>query len=200
MNDASDDNRYAPPRAGLADPAAPDDTGGRSYGGRWRRFFAGMIDALFNCAIIFPVMFASIGFDGYVAAIVRVTQGGSKWDMYAALFRASAPGYVVLILIQGSLLYLFGQSVGKKLLGLRIVRMDGSRVGFPRLFFVRSGSAAVVGFIPSVGGLLALVDAGMIFRDSHQALHDQIADTVVVTAGSSPAATLAGARAARLAA
>lgn len=197
-NDA--DNRFAPPRAQLADPAAEDGSG-RAYGGRWRRFWAAMIDGFFNGAIIFPVMFASVGLEGYMDAITRAAaQGGSTFALYSTLFRASLPGYAVVMLIQGPLLYFFGQSLGKKLLGLRVVRMDGSRVDFPRLFFLRGGCANVVGFIPTVGGLLALVDVCMIFRDSRQALHDQIADTVVVTADSSRAATLAGQRSAGLAA
>jgi uncharacterized RDD family membrane protein YckC len=195
-----DDNRFAPPRAQLADPAAVD-TGGHVYGGRWRRFWAAMLDGLFNGLITFPFVFASMGVDGYMDVAMRATaEGGSKLEMYATLLRVAAPGYVVLLLVQGVLLYAYGQSLGKKLLGLRVVRTDGSRVDFARSFFLRGGCANLVNFIPTVGPLLAIVDVCMIFRDSRQALHDQIADTVVVTADSSRAATLAGARAASRAA
>ena len=197
--DDNDDNRFAPPRAELADLAAPEDAGGHAHGGRWRRFFAAMIDGLFNGLLTFPFLFANMGLDGYMNAALRATaEGGSKFEMYATLLRAAAPGYAALLLIQGALLYAFGQSVGKKVLGLRVVRTDGSRVDFARLFFLRGGCANLVNFIPAVGPLLAMVDICMIFRDSRQALHDQIADTIVVTAESSQVATLAGERAARV--
>lgn len=195
------DKRFAPPRAALADLPAPLESGAHVYGGRWRRFFAATVDAVFNGAIYFTLLLGNIGFDGYVAMIMRAAaEGGSKFEMYRTMFQSTWPGYVVILLVDGWLLYAFGQSLGKKALGLRVVRMDGSRVDFARLFFLRGGCANLVNFIPAAGPLLALVDVCMIFRDSRQALHDQIADTVVVTAASSPTATLAGQRAARLAA
>ena len=36
--------------------------------------------------------------------------------------------------------------------------------------------------VPFVGGLVSLVDALLIFRDDRRCLHDEIADTIVVTA------------------
>ena len=92
-------------------------------------------------------------------------------------------------------LHAFGGTLGKKLLGLRIVRTDGSRAGFVRLFFGRAGVAVVPAFVPLLGSLWALVDMLVIFRESRQCLHDQIADTMVVTAASSESASLANANA-----
>ena len=66
------------------------------------------------------------------------------------------------------------------MLGLRIVRTDGSRAGFARLFFVRAGFAVVLPMIPFLGLLIVLADVLCIFRETRQCLHDQVADTVVV--------------------
>ena len=97
--------------------------------------------------------------------------------MMGAMFSAMVPGYLVAAVIQGWSLHAFGGTLGKKSAGLRIVRTDGSRAGFVRLFFGRGGVAVLPGLIPFLGGLWALIDMLMIFRDSRQCLHDQIADT-----------------------
>ena len=67
-----------------------------------------------------------------------------------------------------------------KLLGLRIVRSDGTRAGLPRMLLVRAGLGIALALIPLVGPFIALVDALLILRPSRQCLHDQIADTIVV--------------------
>jgi uncharacterized RDD family membrane protein YckC len=105
------------------------------------------------------------------------------------------PGYVVAALIQGWSLHAFGGTLGKKLMGLRIVRSDGSRAGFVRLFFARGGAAVIPAFIPLVNFVWGLLDTLLIFRDSRQCLHDQIADTIVVSAASSMNASLEAAKA-----
>jgi len=102
------------------------------------------------------------------------------------------------------LLYRYGQTIGKKVLGIRVVRMDGSRVSFPRFFFLRWLGMAVLGaifgaicgalHIRYVGNSIGLIDALFIFGAAHRCLHDYIADTQVVTAESSTHATLEGAR------
>ena len=102
------------------------------------------------------------------------------------------------------LLYKYGQTIGKKALGIRVVRMDGSRVSFARFFFLRGLAMAVIAWIvsavgiaihiPYIGNLVSLVDYLMIFGAAHRCLHDYVADTQVVTAESSPNATLEGSR------
>ena len=75
-----------------------------------------------------------------------------------------------------------GQTVAKKMLGIRVVRRDGSHCGLARIFFARYLPVTVLGMIPFVGGLVSLVDALLIFRDDRRCLHDEIADTIVVRA------------------
>ena len=77
---------------------------------------------------------------------------------------------------------------------IRVVRVDGSRVSFARFVFLRWLPLAIVGCIPFVGGIVALIDPLLIFRESRRCLHDDIADTQVVTAASSVDATLRGDR------
>jgi len=73
--------------------------------------------------------------------------------------------------------------VGKRALGIRIVRSSGERASLGRIFALRYLPVTLLGAIPYLGPVFSLVDILLIFRDSRQCLHDQIADTIVVKAG-----------------
>ena len=49
----------------------------------------------------------------------------------------------------------------------------------------------LLGLVPLIGWLFALADALLIFRDSRKCLHDNIADTIVVTASKGESITRA---------
>ena len=76
------------------------------------------------------------------------------------------------------------QSVGKCLLNIKVVRLDGSPANTRRQlvlrFFIGQG---LLGIIP----FLRFMDALFIFRSSHQTTHDEIADTIVVRTSDQPA-------------
>lgn len=74
-----------------------------------------------------------------------------------------------------------GQTIGKKMAGIRIVRMDGGdeKAGFFRIVFLRSFVAqGLLGIIP----LWNLIDILFIFGEERRCLHDKIADTQVINA------------------
>lgn len=72
-----------------------------------------------------------------------------------------------------------GQSLGKWLVGTRIVTEQGGPVDFVKGVVVRSWLFTMVNaFI----GILSLVDVLFIFGDEVQCLHDRIAKTIVVDA------------------
>ena len=157
------DNPYAAPSAHVAD-AMEDE--GQVLAERLTRLGAVLIDGVI-------VMIA------YVPLIIwyfRTQQGGS-----ASLF-GFIGGLLLLALLVYNLVLLHqhGQTIGKKLLNIRIVRTDGSRAGLARIFFMRILPISLLSAIPFLGFFVALVDPLLIFRDSRQCLHDQIADTVVV--------------------
>jgi uncharacterized RDD family membrane protein YckC len=97
--------------------------------------------------------------------------------------------YLVYSLV---LVFLYGQTFGKRAMGIRVVRVDGSRVAFSRIVFLRWLPTALLGAIPFIGFIVNLVDPLLIFRESSQCLHDDIADTRVVGAAASAHATLRG--------
>jgi len=191
-NNENASNRFAPPRALVADPAPSDSLVLAEPG---TRLLAFLID--FAPAIV-------VGVIGIVAAVAmpaisgRHRGGGNPFDDFGIGF-AVAIGVMGLALLAWGiynivLVYNYGQTWGKKMMGIRIVRKDGSRMSFARFFWLRGVVYGLCAAIPFVGWIVRLVDKLMIFREGHQCFHDVIADTIVVTADSSQHATLAGSR------
>jgi uncharacterized RDD family membrane protein YckC len=71
-----------------------------------------------------------------------------------------------------------GQSIGKKLLNIKVVRTDGGPITLGRLFWLRN----VVNGLISVVPLYGLIDVLFIFGENRQCLHDKLADSVVIKA------------------
>jgi uncharacterized RDD family membrane protein YckC len=192
MTDFPDNNRFAPPKALLVEPGSLAD--GPVLAGRGQRLVAAILDGLIISLIIWPLFFVF----GGMSMMAPPADPASPAEMFGnmgRMFAAMIPGYLVAAVVQAWSLHTFGGTLGKKLMGLRIVRTDGSRAGVVRLFFARGGVCVIPGFIPLLGGLYLLIDMLMIFRDSRQCIHDNIADTIVVTAASSMNASLAASKA-----
>jgi uncharacterized RDD family membrane protein YckC len=104
-----------------------------------------------------------------------------------ALFGLSQTGMMVYLLLAlmlfGVNLYLLhkdGQSIGKRLLRLKIVRRDGAGLG--RVFSLRIPVLNIVDMVPVRGALFALVNLLFIFRDDRHCIHDLMADARVIAA------------------
>jgi len=190
MTDLQDTNRFAPPRAALADH--DDARGDLVLAGRGQRFGAVMLDGVLMCLISYPLffLFGGAAFFGHMDPATPP----DPMAMMGQMLRAMVPSYLVVIAVQCWCLYAYGGTLAKKLLGLRIVRTDGSRATAVRLIFGRGLAAVLPSMIPFLGSLYFLVDSLLIFRDSRQCLHDQMADTLVVTAASSTGASLEASR------
>jgi uncharacterized RDD family membrane protein YckC len=71
-----------------------------------------------------------------------------------------------------------GQTLGKKWLGIKVVKLDGSPVTFGSAVVMRALVPGLLGIVPGFG----LIDILFIFRDDRRCIHDLIASTRVVTA------------------
>jgi uncharacterized RDD family membrane protein YckC len=171
MSSASDDNRFAPPLAHVEDVAQ----GPGVLAGRWIRLGATMIDAVV----------ATLAF-GVIALVspINVFQPSlsSSSGLWLLMVQNLVLGFILFLVIHGYLIATRGQTVGKALLKIRIVRSDGSPASFARIVGLRYLTTSVLAAIPVVGTIYGLVDVLLIFRASRRCLHDQIADTIVVTA------------------
>ncbi len=170
MSSVPEANRYAPPSADVHDIVADEE---QTLAGRGARFGAAIIDG----ALAFAV-FLAIGFWSPVA---RLVSSGS-WSAPLGLVAYVVAGLAAFALMHGWLLATRGQTIGKRLVGVRIVRSDGEPASLLRLLGLRYFLGGVIQSIPFIGMAYALLDVLLIFRESRQCLHDNIADTIVVVA------------------
>ena len=84
---------------------------------------------------------------------------------------------IVLVLCQWILLATSGQTIGKKLLMIRIVSTTGVLPGFIQTVVLRNWVRLLFSFVP----FLSLIDLLFIFSESRRCLHDYLAGTRVVS-------------------
>jgi uncharacterized RDD family membrane protein YckC len=92
-------------------------------------------------------------------------------------------GFVALQIYQIVLLSHRGQTIGKRMTNVRIVRMlDEGQSGFVQAWLPREFVPLLIGVVPFVGRFFGLADVLMIFRADRRCIHDMIASTKVVEA------------------
>lgn len=166
----SEDNPYAAPEADVAVSAQEE------LAGRGMRLGGAIIDGLIMIAIIMPVMYVSGYWDRAMVGQETVTDA----VLFAGLGMAS------FLVIQGYLLATSGQTIGKRILGMRIVSVQDDKIlSFGKVVSLRYLPVWVISLIPIVGTIFSLLDALFIFREDRRCIHDLIAGTKVVNAGSS---------------
>jgi uncharacterized RDD family membrane protein YckC len=172
MDDTAQPNRFAPPEAAVTDIA----TDGPELASRWGRLGAGLIDGIVALVISLAVMLPMYG-TGY-------------FRMMATSKMSVLPGLALYVLLfyalEGWFLHQRSQSIGKIVVGLRIVRPDGGHATVGRTLGLRYLVFGALGFVPVIGPFVGFIDALFIFGSSRRCLHDLVADTIVVTADSSP--------------
>ena len=90
-------------------------------------------------------------------------------------------GIVIFLAVHGYLLAKNGQTVGKKLLSIRVVsHSTGQILSFGAITTKRILPIWLVAMVPVVGGIIAIVNVLFIFRKDRRCLHDLIADSEVV--------------------
>lgn len=169
-------NPYAAPVAHVSERVDP----GLTKAGRAQRLLAVIIDSMI---IGVPAIFMAIALPAYQAYVQRAG-GQPASDSGALIVAMMLFGVFVVGYVAYQLYWIWknGQTLGKKLIKIKIVRVDGSRASFPRIVFVRAMVPALVGAIPLVGMLFSLTDVLFIFGESRRCVHDYMADTIVINA------------------
>ncbi|HYO56940.1 RDD family protein [Archangium sp.] len=90
-------------------------------------------------------------------------------------------GSFAMLGFQLYLLATTGQSLGKRAMGIKVVRTDGSPVDLGRLILLRNVVPMFIGV--ATCNLFTLVDPLFIFSAERRCLHDHLADTKVIMVG-----------------
>jgi uncharacterized RDD family membrane protein YckC len=166
-------NPYAAPEALVEDVST---TGAPALAHRGSRLAAAMLDGVIVGVPIWGIYYLIwSGSEGGVFGFI------STHTLTAPLLM-NVIGMLAQLLINGWMLHTRGQTLGKRMVGIRIVRSDGSRADFGRLFGLRLCVIYAVAALPFVGSWIAFADSLFIFGKARRCLHDRIADTKVILA------------------
>jgi uncharacterized RDD family membrane protein YckC len=162
----------------------------------WIRLGAAIIDGFIIAFIAAPVVAACMFFlvpmmvdGGVVQNAEEATAEEATVEEQTALASALMVAYIVSvgiayippIIIYAIMVTKSGQTPGKKLCGIRILRSQtGELPGFVRGVLLRSWIFNIAYSIPVLGGIFAIVDYAMIFGSERKCLHDVVAGTMVV--------------------
>lgn len=171
-------NPYAPPSAGYQ--PQQQGYGQQGYGqqpswqpyelaGRWTRFGAALVDGFLSLGAALP---------GLVMLFMSMDKNDES-QVWTGL-SVAVIGMLILGIYQWYLISTRGQSLGKKWLHIRIVKLDGSLPGFVNGVLLRAWLMSLITNIPYIGGLVGLVDPLLIFGQERRCLHDLIASTQVI--------------------
>jgi uncharacterized RDD family membrane protein YckC len=167
----SEFNPYAPPQT---DPIADLSSSLEApLASPWIRLGAQLLDTVVGLVVNLPLMY----FSGYFARTVEHARNGQQ--LVPETFLWGAVGFALFVAINWVFLQ-NGQTIGKKLVKIQIVKKDGSSIPATAIILRRLLPVQAVALIPFIGGVLVCVDGLMIFRAKRNTLHDDIADTKVV--------------------
>jgi uncharacterized RDD family membrane protein YckC len=164
-------NPYAPPRASVHDV----EDGAAALAGCGTRLVAVILDSIILVALVYLPLAVAIARNRHQLALANghfntVVFQGVGWLVLLAFV---AWCWLTILFVARN-----GQSIAKKMLGIKVVRSDGSKASLGRIFLLRNVVNGLLAILPFYG----FVDALLIFGEARQCVHDKIADTIVVKA------------------
>ncbi|MBT2618934.1 MULTISPECIES: RDD family protein [unclassified Bacillus (in: firmicutes)] len=125
--------------------------------GFWKRLFAGVLDGIIVSAPL--------------AIIFGVITGDWENEDFSTLFNFL---YMVIVPILW-----YGYTVGKRIMGIRIVRMDDKKLGIGTMLLRYLVAALVYAITLGIGFIVSAFMVGI--RKDHRSIHDFIAGTYVTS-------------------
>lgn len=150
---------------------------------RWSRLWAAMTDGLILTAAVVLFHIAHL-------ALLKTTlpetglRGDVADDSWFSPSQAELAAYFAVSLLQGALIAIRGQSVGKMLFGIRIVRCgDDGKAGFFCAVLLRHWLPLAIRLLspPPVAAAFYLIDVCWIFFPQARCLHDLFSGARVIT-------------------
>jgi len=143
---------------------------------RFSRLWASIIDMLIIVVFTLPFI--------YLLDVSEYIKFGREKSVFASI-TMSFVGIAVFFIINTKSLINSGQTIGKKINNIKIVRLDGTKPDFYQLLLKRYLPFFGFPYIPIIGGIVSFIDIWFIFGQQSQCLHDMIAGTKVVNSISS---------------
>lgn len=139
----------------------------------WTRFAGNFIDSLIIGIVLIPIVYFSGGFD------MMMSQEAVEPTL-AQNVGAAIAGLAVYAVVNWKSLEQNGQTIGKRIMGTKIVFMDGTQAGAADVVLKRYAVYLLLPHIPVVGGVVSLIGLLLIFGSQQRCLHDRVAGTKVV--------------------
>ena len=160
------------------EPIESQDTNEVEAASRLSRLGAALVDAL--------VGFAPLGALVLLVPMAMLGGGAGMILLFAGLAVLIS---VAVLITQLVLLVRNGQTIGKKVLGIRMITSEGEIPSVWRVFLLRwlpfaitAGTIELIFKIRGLGNIIYLIDALLIFQPTRRCLHDLFADTHVIKA------------------
>jgi uncharacterized RDD family membrane protein YckC len=122
----NEDNPYAPPTTDLT--GFEDILADSGLADRGTRFVAAFVDGIIGICYEFPILFG-MGYWKYLSA--------RQEPPVVLTIAASVASFTVFLLVHGYFLKKNGQTVGKKLLGIRIADLHGNVPDYAKVILLR---------------------------------------------------------------
>ena len=171
-------NPYAAPQSRVDDVAFEELDLEARKASRGRRLGAALLDVAIAMIAFLPSFLLGI-FSQYNRSHtpMRVSTGLPGLGLVMLLMGVV---FLIILIVDGVLLHKYGQTMGKRIVGIRIVRTDGKRISLGRVIGLRALPIGILSRIPFIGVLISLVDCLMIFGAERRCLHDIFADSIVI--------------------
>lgn len=160
------ENIYKPPQSKVIKESNTNNT----LATRWQRLWAALLDVLPIMVVTLPTSYFTGGFD-------QITEGIDPPLEHTLLL--GILGFFVFFLINSKLLIKNGQTIGKKILGIKIVDLNGD-ISTIKHLSIRYAVYFLPGYIPVVGQFISIGMLLSIFHAQKRCGHDYIAKTKVV--------------------
>lgn len=163
-----DENIYKTPESELVN----ESQNASALATRGSRLLASIIDGIIISSVTIPLMYFTGGFDG----ISKGIQPSFSYSITIALI-----GIAAFFLLNGHFLKTAGQTIGKKIVKIKVVTLDNDLPTLGNHFLKRYLVYFLPGQVPVIGQLFSLVNILFIFGKSKRCVHDYAAGTKVVT-------------------
>jgi uncharacterized RDD family membrane protein YckC len=166
-NDLESNNFKAPE----AELLSEDSNSGPELASRWARLWGSLIDTVIMLVVLIPVMFVT----GFMAALQSGTDPSFLFTIFMFLISVC-----VFLAFNFKLLKNNGQTIGKKVMGTKIVGLNNEKALMEDHILKRYLTYFVPGQIPIIGTLFSLVNILFIFGAEKRCIHDLAGKTKVV--------------------